>query len=959
MFRSLLTARTMKINIITILFIISTTVNARVLYVSTNGDDNRTAVQATNISTPWASWGKAFRNAISGDTVYFRGGVYYVSATDQYGQINNDGTDGNLINFWNYPGEEPILDFSQFTFPNKFEFGIRVWNDDYLSFKGFTIRNMWQNPADSTIIEAFEVQNSHHIYIENIKIHHIGGAGLLVHACDEVYIKNCDTWECCDTLAKMPGNYGTGIGVGSRVDQDARGLGMYDTHYYIEGCRAWSCGDQGFTQDGVGYHEWKNCWSFNNGRFTGEGWGMKLSIGTASNSTNSLSRVIKNCIFAVNASSGINPNNVGGNNFNGIYHNNFIYYNGYKPWTPYYENSYIGCGIWICNYIQTAPAPNEMYINNISYKNDKGDVVAHDAYTHMFNSWDHPDDIKVADDDFISLDWMEMLNPRKQDGSLPEINFGKLAPGSDLIDAGSKTIITRDFNIALPYNGSAPDLGWHESSSATNPPTQSIPEYQYSVVDNNAPNKLVITYNLTLANIIPAPASFTVKVNSTVRDVTIVTISDTNITLTLSSPIVHGDVVTVAYTKPLSYPIQTTSGGQAASFTEQIVTNNVTTSIPIYISSEIQNSTPSRLDMSYSLSLANVVPAVSAFSIKVNNVTRSVSTVVVSGTEVLLTLASPVIYGDVVTVAYAKPASSPLQTAVGGQAASITAQNVTNNVGSINQPPVVSISSPIKSSSFIAPATITIDANASDPDGSVIKVEFYSGTSKLGEITAIPYAYTWKEVPAGTYSLTAVATDNQGLRTFSTAVTVVVEKSATVVNQLPSVSIKIPNEKKPKKHDNVVIIAEASDPDGTISKVELKSGNVTIAEMTTAPYVYIMQNVDTGTYLISATATDNLGAVSISDAIELRVEDFYNPDLISLYPNPNNGFFKIDILEELPDQQCSLSIVGLTGTTVYQDKVTSEEISKEIRLPDLQSGPYVVMLTNGNTILTTKKFIKQ
>ena len=382
--------------------------------------------------------------------------------------------------------------------------------------------------------------------------------------------------------------------------------------------------------------------------------------------------------------------------------------------------------------------------------------------------------------------------------------------------------------------------------------------------------------------------------------------------------------------------------------------------IPAYVSSVIQDASPARLEMTYNLTLANIVPATSAFAVKVNNVTRSVSAVAISGTKVLLTIASPVIYGDVVTVAYTKPSINPIQTASGGVAASITAQNVTNNVAAINnQPPVVSISSPTKSTGFIAPAAITIDANASDPDGSVTKVEFYNGTSKLGETTSAPYSYTWKEVSAGTYSITAAATDNKGLKTVSTAVTVVVEKSATVVNQLPSVSIKIPNEKRPKKHDNVVIIAEASDPDGNISKVELKSGNVTIAEMTTAPYVFTLQNVDTGNYVLTATATDNLGAVSISDALELRVEDLYNPDLINLYPNPNYGFFRIDILEELPDQECKLSIIGMTGTIVYQENLTHGETSKDIRLRDLQSGPYVLMVTNGKTILTTKKFIKQ
>jgi uncharacterized repeat protein (TIGR02059 family) len=496
--------------------------------------------------------------------------------------------------------------------------------------------------------------------------------------------------------------------------------------------------------------------------------------------------------------------------------------------------------------------------------------------------------------------------------------------------------------------------------NVTNNVAAVIPVYVSSVIQDATPNRVEMTYNLALANIVPPNTAFTVKVNNVTRSISAVAVSGNKVLITLASPVIYGDAVTVAYNKPASNPLQTTSGGQAASMTARNVTNNVAAVIPVYVSSVIQDATPNRVEMTYNLALANIVPPAAAFTVNVNNVTRSVSTVAVSGNKVLITLASPVIYGDAVTVAYTKPASNPLQTTSGGQVASMTARNVTNNVAAINnQPPVVSISSPTKSTAYIAPATITIDAIAFDPDGTVTKVEFYNDNTRLGESTTIPYSFTWKEVPAGTYSITAAATDNKGLRTVSAVVTVVVEKSASVVNQFPSVRIKIPKGKKPKKHDNVVIIAEASDPDGTISKVELKSGNVTIAELTAAPYVFTLQNVDTGIYLFTATATDNLGAVSTSDAIELRVEDSFNPDLLSLYPNPNNGFFTIDILEELPEQECILTIINLTGTPVYQDKVTHEEVSKEIKLPDLHSGPYILMLTYRNKILTTKKFIKE
>jgi len=91
-----------------------------------------------------------------------------------------------------------------------------------------------------------------------------------------------------------------------------------------------------------------------------------------------------------------------------------------------------------------------------------------------------------------------------------------------------------------------------------------------------------------------------------------------------------------------------------------------------------------------------------------------------------------------------------------------------------NQPPVVTISNPRKGDKYENLATITIDAIASDPDGTVIKVEFYSGSEKLAKLTTAPYSYAWKDVEPGTYSITAFATDNLNATTSSSPVEFVV-----------------------------------------------------------------------------------------------------------------------------------------------------------------------------------------
>ena len=75
---------------------------------------------------------------------------------------------------------------------------------------------------------------------------------------------------------------------------------------------------------------------------------------------------------------------------------------------------------------------------------------------------------------------------------------------------------------------------------------------------------------------------------------------------------------------------------------------------------------------------------------------------------------------------------------------------------------------------FTSPATIALAATASDTDGSVARVDFYAGSTQLGTDTTAPFQFSWTNVPAGSYSLTARAMDDSGAQTTSAAVTVTV-----------------------------------------------------------------------------------------------------------------------------------------------------------------------------------------
>ena len=88
--------------------------------------------------------------------------------------------------------------------------------------------------------------------------------------------------------------------------------------------------------------------------------------------------------------------------------------------------------------------------------------------------------------------------------------------------------------------------------------------------------------------------------------------------------------------------------------------------------------------------------------------------------------------------------------------------------------PTVRLSSPLQGAMFGAPAAITLTAEAADADGTVTQVEFYQGGVLLGAAAAAPYTFTWANVPAGSYSLTARAIDNDGESATSSPVQIVV-----------------------------------------------------------------------------------------------------------------------------------------------------------------------------------------
>jgi hypothetical protein len=82
--------------------------------------------------------------------------------------------------------------------------------------------------------------------------------------------------------------------------------------------------------------------------------------------------------------------------------------------------------------------------------------------------------------------------------------------------------------------------------------------------------------------------------------------------------------------------------------------------------------------------------------------------------------------------------------------------------------PTVTLTAPTDGQSFPAGSAVTFTANASGGSGlEIVRVEFTANGTEVGEATSAPFSFTWPSVPAGIYSLRAVAIDEIGVSAFS------------------------------------------------------------------------------------------------------------------------------------------------------------------------------------------------
>ncbi|PIE78915.1 MAG: hypothetical protein CSA15_05385, partial [Candidatus Delongbacteria bacterium] len=221
----------------------------------------------------------------------------------------------------------------------------------------------------------------------------------------------------------------------------------------------------------------------------------------------------------------------------------------------------------------------------------------------------------------------------------------------------------------------------------------------------------------------------------------------------------------------------------------------------------------------------------------------------------------------------------------------LTGESIDVNVSLIHsyQAPVVSIDSPTDGSSFAIGETVSIEITATDSDGMVDQVDIYVGETMVTSLTSLPFNYNWdtSDFEEGTYSLKAVATDNDGLTTESSMVNV----TLTASNEAPMITIDSPaNGSDFNIGDMVSVEMTAMDSDGTIDKVDLYLNDEMVVSLTNEPFNYNWDtsNFEAGNYNLKAVATDNDGLTGESIDVNVSLIHSYQAPVVSI-DSPTDG----------------------------------------------------------------------
>ncbi len=449
-----------------------------------------------------------------GDTLYLRGGIYYLSAKVS---INKTGSASARIAIMAYPGEKPVLDFSGEPYGSSYPGVSLSASSSYIHIKGLAIRYA----GDNGLIN----NGSYHI-IENCEFYGNCDTGLQHKSGGNNLILNCDSHDNFD--------YESGGTTAANFGGNADGFAdkQYtntDPNTYIS-CRSWNNSDDGWDFfEKIGSSVLKNCICYKNGpssynmanhpRYTTDKtWfdQFPLTVTNANGGTNTVSLAsytnfgngngfklggnytvhnvtVIRCLSVGNTVRGFDQNN----NYGSMtLYNNSAYQNGYNY------------GFW------SSGGGTLVIKNSVSLNSTNSNTFSSKYVTDVNNSW-NTSGITVNSSDFTSLDTSQVLKPRNADGSY-STTFMNLVSGSDMIDAG--------LFVGIEYAGNNPDMGYYEYGTIDKfPPVVSSQNITQTIVFGNPVTAITFSWSggatgLDTANI---PAGITATFDNTNKTLTL------------------------------------------------------------------------------------------------------------------------------------------------------------------------------------------------------------------------------------------------------------------------------------------------------------------------------------------------------------------------------------------------------------------------------------------------------
>ncbi len=426
-----------------------------VYYVSVDGDDTA----GGTIDAPFKTLQTAVDKVVAGDTIYIYAGTHSYTERINISTVGSAGS-GQIV--MKALDGRAILDFSSMKVADANQ-GIRL-TGSYWYIYGIDICGAGDNglliernkPSGGTYSDIVgNTEQGHDNVIENCAFYRNRDTGLQMKNLAEYNkVINCDAYFNADP------DMGDADGFAVKIS--------HGTGNYFYGCRAWNNSDDGWDQyiksDG-GFPDdvtttLENCWAFNNGFLedgtAGEGNGNGFKLGSDEGRNNV---ILNRCLAFENLQKGFDQNhNTGSMIFNNC--------SGYAA--PYLSNS----SHYTYRVEENVASGKEIRFTNCVAVSDGVSDRKESEYAPVSVSGTQITcNFACPASYFKSIDTTDTDGERGEDGSLPVLDFMRIADGNTvLIDAGTAVSAYTDESAwaeGILYNGSAPDLGCFETADAT------------------------------------------------------------------------------------------------------------------------------------------------------------------------------------------------------------------------------------------------------------------------------------------------------------------------------------------------------------------------------------------------------------------------------------------------------------------------------------------------------------